>query len=117
MKKFFNTPFLRKNIPTLNGINSKDGYLHLVIAPTTDDENKIRINLITKDKNGESYGSVCTLVSSDTAKMLAYQLIETFDIPLSETELDKAKQMSEEYYSQFPYLKGDIKDYPVLNII
>lgn len=49
--------------------------------------------------------------------MIAYQLIEVFDIPLSPTELDKAKQMSEKYHNQFPKLKGDIKNYPVLNII
>jgi len=116
MDTFFNTPFLRKNIPTLEGINSKEGNLHMIVAPTAADKNNIRINFISQDKDGKTCGEVCTLISSETAKMLAYQLIQTFDISLTDGELEKAKRMSEEYFSQFPTAK-DYKSYTPLDII
>ncbi|MBM9606258.1 hypothetical protein [Desulfopila inferna] len=116
MSKFFNTMFFRKNIPTIEGTNSKEGHLHIMVAPITADEDKIRINLITKDSKGNSCGSVCTLISSDVAKMLAYQLIQTFDVPLTGEELEQAEKMSEEYHSQFSTVE-DYKSYTPLDII
>lgn len=58
---------------TVAGLNSVEGSIKVLIAPTTDDENRIRFN-IAQMVDGECKANVCALMDKETVELFAHHL-------------------------------------------
>ena len=54
--------------PTIDGVNSTEGTIGVLIAPTAKDDNKIRFNIV-QIVDGKCEANVCTLVTKETAEL------------------------------------------------
>lgn len=59
--------------PTINGVNSDAGALKVLIAPTSDDDTKVRFN-VAQIVEGKVKANVCALITKEIAELFVHQL-------------------------------------------
>ena len=61
---------------TIDGINSAEGVLKMLIATTADDDAKVRFNIVQM-VNGKVKANICALISNETAELFRHHLISS----------------------------------------